>query len=761
MIKLRNESKLNLTLRGTVGSFQVIVSSKQRSLEIKYLLTHVGFNFTTGHDDALLSSLAPVREMFDPQTLDFDEIMQRDIDDARVSSDLIPYLLDEQAQEMIKIFPPIVVVVLPVEEDRIKPAERYPKVTREEIPPTGDVEYPTWSIRSGALGRELFQFTQPMQDGIPLNTDLVRLRLNTHKTRLVIVDGQHRAMALLAIYRNLRDQWTDERRAPFREYYTEWTPNYIQQFNLEQIQMPVMLCTIPDLDEDYAGDFDLKKAARAVFLTLNKNARKVSDSRNKLLDDNDLIAYFMRKCLSKIKQTDRRSEIATRIWNIELDQHQDKVKLQNQVAITGVSHIYYIIEHLMLENEIVSGVGPRSGKFSKRTNLENCISRLNGHHLLGAQVSSSIRRDLFSKEAAEKLGLSFEERYAKYLIATFDKFVPYHLHCRATLDIRSEVESSTYREVLPILFDGQGVGQVFKKHRENLKNKLKDNLFTTDVPEIEASDKRLDGTAKRIEEAVTSLYRNRAERFIARIGDKNKFYDADNQIHGHIFNWINILYDNIFTTIAFQSALICGFFSEIDRANITLNKDVFFDEYITQISDFFAPTSVAKFKKLLQVMNGEVNGDIPINWKLIPSNQTFRQVVCRGEMQPSQWPRYKYLMLEIWKPSDENFASQLEEERKRCRGEVFRELYQSYSNTFRTENRKSEEDLTTEERGDIFSNAYEAYNGFLKYLELSKTLTKSDMKQALKNPPKSAPILTDFETTSFDNSDEQSDEMEE
>ena len=56
-----------------------------------------------------------------------------------------------------------------------------------------------------------------------------------------------------------------------------------------------MLCTVPDLDENYQGDFDLKRAARSIFLTLNKTARKVSDSRNKLLDDNDMIAFFMRE----------------------------------------------------------------------------------------------------------------------------------------------------------------------------------------------------------------------------------------------------------------------------------------------------------------------------------------------------------------------------------------------------------------------------------------------------------------------------------
>ena len=101
-LRLRRETALDLTLEGTVGSFRVGAShGGARSLEVKYLLTHVGLNFATSSNDKLLSALAPVREIFDFQSLDFDEIMQRDIDDARVSAELVPYLLDEQSKDMI------------------------------------------------------------------------------------------------------------------------------------------------------------------------------------------------------------------------------------------------------------------------------------------------------------------------------------------------------------------------------------------------------------------------------------------------------------------------------------------------------------------------------------------------------------------------------------------------------------------------------------------------------------------------------------
>ena len=133
-IKLRQESALNLTLEGSTGSFQVGKGlSGQNSIEVKYFLTYVGLGFSSLSNEALLSELAPVRDIFDFNSLDFDEIMHSDIDDARVSKELIPYLLDEKSINLIKLFPPIIVVVLPVEEDRNRPANLYPEVSSETV----------------------------------------------------------------------------------------------------------------------------------------------------------------------------------------------------------------------------------------------------------------------------------------------------------------------------------------------------------------------------------------------------------------------------------------------------------------------------------------------------------------------------------------------------------------------------------------------------------------------------------------------------
>ncbi|BCO09222.1 hypothetical protein GF1_15980 [Desulfolithobacter dissulfuricans] len=745
VLELQEESALDLTLSGTTGSFQVGSGlDDQHSIEVKYLLTHVGLDFSTGSAEALLDHLAPVREIFTFESLGFDEIMQRDIDDARVSSELIPYLLDEKSRDLIKLFPPIVVVVLPAEENENKPADKYPFV--DEFQVEGKNGKPgRYILRSGNVGQEVFEFEQPILSGKLLKHDKVRLRLNTKKTRLVIVDGQHRAMALLALYRNLKERWSDEKRAPFKEYYSEWTQKYIQKFSLKEINLPVMLCTFPTLDERYSGEFDLKKAARSIFLTLNKTARKVSNSRNILLDDKDLIAYFLRATLSEIKNKDDRSRFSLRIFNVELDQFRDKVKIQSPIALTGVNHIYYIIEHLMLNDGYVSGIAPRTGKFSNRKDLNSyvCMERLDGRNLLGADVANITTRDNFSQSTAETLQKSFMHRYGNFIIACYEQFRPFLVHSSAVLDLETKLEVHEDRTLKPILFEGQGMSRVFYEHRKNLKTKLKNREFSTDVPKIEAIAKRLDATAERIQKSLESFQRERASLFFKNVTDKRKLKKGDDLLEQIVF-WLNDLYENVLTTVAFQSALICAFFTELDKTNTKLDKisqnaldtDSTFDEYIGQINDFFTPKTSSQFRKLVSVFTGDFQGEIA-DWKIVKTPSTFRNVVYRGEMQPDQWPKYKYLILEIWNPTNSILNKNISQERYKCQRQIFSSLYNSIKADHCLKNSKLEENLTKDELHSIFDLTYNNYRALLKNIG-SSILPKKEMKEAVSAIPATA-----------------------
>ncbi|UJS25031.1 hypothetical protein [Thiothrix winogradskyi] len=225
------ESALNTTLEGTTGSFKIGDGSDgHSSLEVKYFLTHVGLDFENSQNSQILSELAPVREIFDTKSLDFDQIMQRDINDARVSSKLIPYILDEENTVSVKFFPPIVIMALPIESIGANPEKRYPKVTAFESNEKKNGIAKWYITRSGEIGSEVFQFEQPMMpNNVILKKQLVKFRFNNKRCKLVIVDGQHRAMALLALYRNINNEWSDSKRKPYEPYYEEWTPDYIRE----------------------------------------------------------------------------------------------------------------------------------------------------------------------------------------------------------------------------------------------------------------------------------------------------------------------------------------------------------------------------------------------------------------------------------------------------------------------------------------------------------------------------------------------------
>lgn len=749
-LSLRQTSALNLELQGSTGSFRVGARGGDNStIEVKYFLTHVSLDYENGASAQVLSQLAPVRELFETEQLEFDEIMQRDIDDARVSSELVPYLLDRKSRDMVKLFPPIVVVVLPTMPNQNRPADKYPPVSIETgAGPEGHDEQRT---RAGLIGQEVFEFTQPILDGRVVNHDLNRLKLNTARTRLVIVDGQHRAMALLALYRNLMQEWSNERRAPYKDFYEEWTPNYIRQFELDEISLPVMFCTFPELDENYKGDFDLKQAARSIFLTLNKTARKVSESRNRLLDDTDLVALLLRKTLSGIKDRDSRSQGSLRIFNVELDQSSDRIKIESAIAITGVNHIYYITEHLLLnQREDVRGVAPRAGKFYKRTDLDayGANRRLDSRNMLGSALADATDRTYFTRAAGRQLAERYSERFGTFVQSFFVRFAPIEAHCRASLWLEQHLISQENRKLRPILFEGQGMNRVFNAHREILKEKLRSKEFGGEATKVEEIIRNLDATAAQIKGAIDSFKLERASNFLEAITDRNKLRDGDG-IHAKIVGFVSDLYDNVFSSVAFQTAAIATFFGEIERVQtidvdttgLDINSE--FDAFLTSLHSFFTPKTAAQLRYIVEVFVGKPEGPLT-DWKITRTPYTFREVVYPGEMQPDQWPKYRYMMLELWRPLSPALQSVVGRERDLARSQVFTSLVSRRKDEYLRNEMKREEDLSDRERDRFKAQAHEAMRVLLNNLGWKGTeipskaafeaLTSEDAEEPLPAP---------------------------
>ena len=81
-----------IDVQGVLGTFKV----PNANLTVEYLLTFASLDGDTPNGQ-LLNLLVPVREVFDLDDLDFDHLLQRDLDDFRVSEEMLPYLLGERS----------------------------------------------------------------------------------------------------------------------------------------------------------------------------------------------------------------------------------------------------------------------------------------------------------------------------------------------------------------------------------------------------------------------------------------------------------------------------------------------------------------------------------------------------------------------------------------------------------------------------------------------------------------------------------------
>jgi len=650
------DSVLDLPISGSIGSFAVkSTGGHASSVRVQYIQTHVGFAVDGDAEERLLQQLAPVREVFDIKELGFDELMQRDIDDARVSTELIPYLLEEDGEALVKLFPPIIVVVLPTDSTG-KPADYYPKV--EHIS-QDDRDRPNlkWNIiRSGAVGSEAFEFKQMDVQGRGLDAhNYAQLRLNTTGCKLAIVDGQHRAMALLALYRNWK-QWP-ERTRQYQDYYKRWARSVIEKFDLTGIRLPILLCTFPDLHSgNQPVSLKVAEACRSVFLALNKNARPVSRARNYLLDDDDLVAHLLRVVLGHIKQQDVVSQHALRLWNIELDGEGDRRALSTPMALAGVMHLYSLIEFLMLNNKWSGQLSlPRQNLWNKK-DLTDCIRRLSAKAALGAERCDRANRSLIERETAETLCERFSHLYSRVIIKALDSFRPYRIHSECALALETKLTTDPYGSTYhSILFEGQGIGRVFTDYVDRLREERDEIRDSSGVvpPALEASFQEFEKKRSELEKLVDGFYFERSSKFMGCLSDQ-RAQEVDKAIRD--------IYRNTFTTEAFQLALVITFFEAVEKCQDKADRDdnefseqmidSALDNYFEQINKFFDPKKPGECWNIFRVFLGEVSGGNNSPAEVVRSSTCLKKILIPGELKPDEWPKFRYLLLELWNPSD-------------------------------------------------------------------------------------------------------------
>ena len=283
-------------VEGTYGEFNTPAG------QIAYLLTKAKLGLDTTKESRLTKYLAPVREVLSVDKMDFNQLLQRDLDDYRVATSLLDYLLKEQHGGPA-FYTPILAALLPFEG--VKPVDYYPSIV--EGKGFKDTDGICWQQEKYGRAFRILKFATDETGEQLQPIKLGRLEFNEALNKLVVIDGQHRAMALLAIRRTIANEWDNSKGAKYKSFYEKRVNELLPGSDLgilNSIEFPVCICWFPGMTIDSHPQRNPHAAARKLFVDVNKNARTPSKSRLILLSDNELIPILIRSLLNKIRLQD-------------------------------------------------------------------------------------------------------------------------------------------------------------------------------------------------------------------------------------------------------------------------------------------------------------------------------------------------------------------------------------------------------------------------------------------------------------------------
>lgn len=467
------------SVSGNYGSF-VTPAGK-----VSYLMTKATLRFSGTPSDSeqetsrLTRFLAPAREILDVENLGFDQLLQRDLDDNRIVYELIPYLLGSK-KSGTPLFPPIVVMVLPYDGKQVSSC--YSEIEKNDV--EHDVYEGTWERTT--FGKS-FEFDRAL-DGAA-TPDFGILKWHYDHSRLVVLDGQHRAMALLGIQRIHDNDWPASAKR-FEVFYREAVAAQLVAAgkNLpEVIELPVMLTWLPE------KGVNLTEVVRKLFVDINSNARRPSPSRLLLLSDNQLSDFLTRRMLTEIRSDGSPIPLSA----VEYDYpNAGRSSSQKWSCFTNVEILRDLI-HLNV--------------FRARTLADNMKADVTKKGMVsGPDVNMSLREELhvkslgkrfeegeesmdpseitnkhfprFNKEKLDKLLNNFSDYHAKPLISLFSNTLPYQAHFSALSAFESDFDNKYgSKSINPALcrealFEGQGVYWTIKTGADGSNGKASDEL---------------------------------------------------------------------------------------------------------------------------------------------------------------------------------------------------------------------------------------------------------------------------------------------
>lgn len=290
---------------GTTREFEFVRGEYRISGErVPYFAISMTVTEARGH--LRLARQLPVNEE-DP--INLEELMQRDVSNNRAEGEIAAYL---KSPYRLKFFNSLTVVLMPTGGSG-RPLLRFPPNEREPISPD-------------ASGFEVLQAGPVRLRRMP-NRPFGFLQWDTAAAVAVIIDGQHRFLALDTVARQL--------------------PAHLRP---DETMLPLLVLVLDEragFRPAAGGPEGIVKASRAIFTDLNKHALKVSSEREYLLDDSSLSAVSMRAILSSgIGGSDLRESafVPARIPLAIVDWVRPRqVKFDDDLYVTSISALHQLV----------------------------------------------------------------------------------------------------------------------------------------------------------------------------------------------------------------------------------------------------------------------------------------------------------------------------------------------------------------------------------------------------------------------------------
>ncbi|WP_435112173.1 hypothetical protein [Nocardiopsis synnemataformans] len=458
---------------GTWGAFDAPAG------RVEYIMTKARLGKQSNDPERRLTkSLRPVREIMEAKDLDFNQLLQRDLDDHRVATGLIPYLLEKRATGPA-FFPPIMAVLLPFEDNV---PSRFP--SGSEIESVTDMQA-QW--RQEQFG-DAYQVRRMVDNhGHPHSINLAQLRWNYAEAKLVVLDGQHRAMALLAIERTMSRTWRGGSGEKFASFYEDLVNDYLKNpavsntLKLEEIEVPVTVCWFPDL---VGPSQDPHSAARKLFVDVNKEAKAPSESRIILLSDAELVNVLTRSLLSELRTRDDDNLLP--LYAVEYDNPDTKnYRPARWSVMTNIHLLKSAVERCVFgpSDNLTDVKRKFSGRSPKEVRNAFMRVQLDIETLFEPQFEDGgivynrlrIGGEEFPAGRVDEICQRFTSTWGKAILTLLSSLDPYAAHARALTRMRKEWNTVEPFSALArdALFGGVGVYWTLKDSHDHFEYEKK------------------------------------------------------------------------------------------------------------------------------------------------------------------------------------------------------------------------------------------------------------------------------------------------